>query len=647
MDVLNMLRSKASWGFRSGRCEMQELQELHGVPGLKQTVVPEDSSLSDASTLVSYGASVERERSPLADCVPNHPRFGAMHLQSNDDASMMSADVESLSNCSSGQKGPRAAPSELGGDKEAENGERGRRAKDEREQEENGFADPSQQEWSDGLSDDASDDAFKEEEPLKLPVLDESPNGLFSLRIATNLLPKDMHAPTTTSVHDVTHETPLAGIKAEPSCGGHSDEEHEVADTAFSPPLAQAIDRNDAFVEPAAYPRILSMLSTGTPAQEERQEEAHGDGVVRTIRAAQSDNEHQVDTDMRVRVGSAADHSGMSPEIRGVESSPQATLRRERLRKQKEAAEKVQQEMQEMQALMEALLAQNPALVHSELAAPLEPSELERLRARCSQQEEELSAFRGKLEDIQALCGAAQDRCASLEQENQQMQTQVATLKWQLNLQEEFRFLTPPPHLSCEERELWRRKLLQDRLLPPPDKATVTARKLALDEPQGVHSDPASRPPRSVTPDASAAYLAAVADARRNPTPEKLAFAAKARGDLGWLLGGRTAKAQGGPFVGGGSEGDLEGFSKVHTRSSSPDCEAQSPRSLIRNLSASAEYAMREPNVRAPVSVDEPGVEESVRGLRASLHTPLARDAATLGTPVAQSPLLSLESPLE
>lgn len=43
-------------------------------------------------------------------------------------------------------------------------------------------------------------------------------------------------------------------------------------------------------------------------------------------------------------------------------------------------------------------------------------------------------------------------------------------------LQEEFRFLTPPPHLSCDERELWRRKLLHDKLLPPPDKVTAQAR---------------------------------------------------------------------------------------------------------------------------------------------------------------------------
>lgn len=177
--------------------------------------------------------------------------------------------------------------------------------------------------------------------------------------------------------------------------------------------------------------------------------------------------------------------------------------------------------------------------------------------------------------------------------------------------------------------------------------ATGTARKLAMDEPQGGHSEPVSRPPRSVTPDASAAYLAAVADARRNPTPEKLAFAAKARSDLGWLLGGGTAKAQGGPFVGGGNGGDLEGFPKVQTRSPSPDCEAQSPRSLIRNLSASAEYATREQSVKAPVSVDEPGAEGSVKGFHASLNTPLARIGSTVVTPVAQSPLLSLESPLE
>lgn len=40
------------------------------------------------------------------------------------------------------------------------------------------------------------------------------------------------------------------------------------------------------------------------------------------------------------------------------------------------------------------------------LAAPLEPGEVESLRARCTQQEEELSEFRAKLEDIQVGRGA-------------------------------------------------------------------------------------------------------------------------------------------------------------------------------------------------------------------------------------------------
>lgn len=160
-----------------------------------------------------------------------------------------------------------------------------------------------------------------------------------------------------------------------------------------------------------------------------------------------------------------------------------------------------------------------------------------------------------------------------------------------------------------------------------------------------MHSHPAPRPPRAVSPDASAAYLAAVADARRHPTPEKLARAAKARSDLGSFLGGGSSKARAGPFVGGESEGCLN----VKARSPSPEvnCEAQSPRSLIRNLSASAEYALREPSVKAPVSLEESQVEDRPTGPRASFHTPLTRDQSAITTPVAISPLLSLESPLD
>lgn len=348
MDVLNLLRSKASWGFRSGNCEMQELQELQGKTKPKQTMMSEDSSLSDASTLVSNGAGVESEREPLAACVPNHPRFGARSVQSVDDASLMSADVESLSNCSSGQRGPRAAPSELG-------------TKERKEQEENAFRDPSQHGGSDRLSDDASESDSEEDEPLSDPVFEGSFSGLSSLRIATNLLPKEMHMPTPASAHDVTEEAPLTAIKAEPSYGGDVDEEREATDTSFSPPPSQAIERNAAFSTPAAYPRILSKESTGTPTcvvQEERAEEAQGDGVARTIKAAQSENDHQAVRRGTVVFGRAAGPGSMGPGLEGVESSPQAALRRERLRKQKEAAEKVQQEMHEMQALMEALLAQ-------------------------------------------------------------------------------------------------------------------------------------------------------------------------------------------------------------------------------------------------------------------------------------------------
>jgi hypothetical protein len=39
-------------------------------------------------------------------------------------------------------------------------------------------------------------------------------------------------------------------------------------------------------------------------------------------------------------------------------------------------------------------------------------------------------------------------------------------------VQEEFRFLTPPPNLSVQEREIWRKKLLEEKFSPAADKVS-------------------------------------------------------------------------------------------------------------------------------------------------------------------------------
>jgi hypothetical protein len=110
--------------------------------------------------------------------------------------------------------------------------------------------------------------------------------------------------------------------------------------------------------------------------------------------------------------------------------------------------------------------------------------------------------------------------------------------------------------------------------------------------------------------------------------------------------GGRSNDgSQSGPFV--RTRGDADepgGFDEMRAKFGAAyggvDYEAQSPRSLIRNLSVSVEYSFRELSVNAPEG--EGGHER-----HATFNTPLAREDAAMATPVSQTPVVSLASPAE
>lgn len=335
MDVLSLLRNKASWGFKRGNCEMQELQELHERSKSRQgkEVQPREGGQT--------GLGLDRQ--PLGICVANHPRFG---VQSSDDCSL--TDFESVSNCSSGQKGPRAPPSELA----SSDADMPRLEQAFRVEEESKSPADERDDWSND----------EDREPLH-----DNPNSyetFSSLRIANNLLPRDMHSPTPVAVLDAyesdsesessNHSAVVADLALEPP------DPEEDQKTAFSPPLAQSIKRDATFPTLLQYPKIISVATPEAPTMV-----AHSDPLLRTIRAAHSEEDHQADSSQLLREGDTG-RPGVTPSTflkknlssGGVESSPQRKLRLDRLRRQKEAADKVQQEMQEMGVLMEALLAQ-------------------------------------------------------------------------------------------------------------------------------------------------------------------------------------------------------------------------------------------------------------------------------------------------